>query len=531
MAGVAAFGLRLGTLRTSLRLLVALIAGAVSVLALPPVHWVPLLAVTLPALLWLLDGVRSKVGAFCLGWAFGTGFFAAGLYWVSNALLVDAAQFGWLVPFAITGLGVGLGLFHGLLLLLVHLSGTRGLGRVVTFAALWTLLEIVRGYAFTGFPWNLAASIWAEWPTMLQSLAWIGSYGLSLITVLAFSLPALISWQGRRGVVASVAGLLVLVLLGIIGSQRLPEQAAPVVDGVTLRLVQPNIPQSEKWRNDLRQANLRDHLALSLAEGDKPVTHVIWSETALPYALDGKDDAELRTALADALRDDDSASPRADGRKGPILITGTVRKTPAGVEPFQVWNSMVALDDTGTVVAQFDKAHLVPFGEYMPLKSILPLKKITAGLVDFTPGPGPATEAMPGTPPVSPLICYEAIFPGAVTAGSDNATRPGWLLNLTNDGWYGLSAGPYQHYASTRMRAVEEGLPLVRVANTGISAIVDPWGREVARLDLEAKGFVDGPLPQALPATLFAHWGNVLPLLLAVMTLIAGVFSGRRRVS
>lgn len=529
ITGFAAFGQRLPRLGVWARLALALVAGTGTVLALPPVHWVPLLAVTLPMLLWLLDGATSKRGAFFLGWSFGTGFFGAGLYWVSNALLVDAAQFGWLVPFAIGGLGLGLGLFHGLLTLAVFLSKTKGLARVLTFAALWVLLEMVRGVIFTGFPWNMMGTVWALWPTMMQPAAWIGSYGLSLLTVTIMSLPALIAWHGRSGLVWSVGGLLVLVVGGVAVSERLPSQAAPTVDGVRLRLVQPNIPQEEKWRNDLRQANLREHLALSLAgPEDQPVTHVIWGETSLPYTLDGRDDGDLRTALAEALHDDAGAVARPNGAKGPVLITGAVRRTPADVDPFQVWNSMVALDDAGSVIAQFDKAHLVPFGEYVPLKGLLPLKKITAGMVDFTPGPGPATVPLAGTPPVSPLICYEVIFPGAVTAGAEDGNRPGWLLNLTNDGWYGMSAGPYQHYATARLRAIEEGIPLVRVANTGISAIIDPWGREVARLELGQKGFVDGPLPQAMAPTVFARWGNMVPLLLSLALLGVGVL-GRRR--
>lgn len=386
LTGFAAFGQRLSRLGLWARLGMSLLAGLGTVLTLPPVHWVPLLAVTLPMLLWLLDGATSKRGAFAVGWAFGAGFFGAGLYWVSNALLVDAAQFGWLVPFAILGFGLGLGLFHGLLTLAVFLSKTKGLGRVLTFAALWVLLEMLRGVVFTGFPWNPMATVWALWPTMMQPAAWVGTYGLSLLTMVVMSLPALIAWQGRSGLVISGVGLAVLVALGVVAGERIPASEAPTVDGVRLRLVQPNIPQEEKWRGDLRQANLRENIALSLAGAeDQPVTHVIWSETALPYALDGKDDNELRTALAEALHDETGAAARSNGAKGPVLITGVVRRTPADIEPFQVWNSMVALDAAGTVIAQFDKAHLVPFGEYMPLQGLLPLKKITAGMVDFTP--------------------------------------------------------------------------------------------------------------------------------------------------
>jgi apolipoprotein N-acyltransferase len=243
---------------------------------------------------------------------------------------------------------------------------------------------------------------------------------------------------------------------------------------------------------------------MGAARGDSAPTHVIWSEASAPLFL--ANDRERLRLLGDF-------TPT-----GGLTLLGTLRTTPPGSEPFQVWNSMLALDDKGLVIGSYDKAHLVPFGEFMPLRSILGLGSVAGGSTDFSRGPGVQTLRLPGLPPVGPLICYEVIFPGSVADGSD---RPDWLLNLTNDGWYGISAGPYQHLVAARLRAVEEGLPVVRVANTGISAIIDPAGRLMAELGLEKQGVLDGPLPRPLDRpTLFAMtgvWGIV------VLTLVLGV--------
>jgi len=277
--------------------------------------------------------------------------------------------------------------------------------------------------------------------------------------------------------------------------------------------VQANIDQRLKWEESERVNTLKKYLALSTQAGAAPVTHVVWPETALPYFL--STEPELLRILAQVVP------------PGGMLLTGAVRVDPPTVRPQQVWNSVHAIDEQGRVVATYDKFHLVPFGEYVPLRNILPLDKITPGTSDFAAGPGPMTLIVPGLPPVSPLVCYEAIFPGAVTPSS--GPRPAWLLNVTNDAWFGDSAGPRQHFASARLRAIEEGLPLVRAANTGISAVVDPYGRVRAQLDLGRQGVIDSPLPEALPATLYARWGNAVLLLLLLIGGGAIVALRRRR--
>jgi apolipoprotein N-acyltransferase len=234
------------------------------------------------------------------------------------------------------------------------------------------------------------------------------------------------------------------------------------------------------------------------------VTDLVWPEAAAPAFL--ARDADARAAIA-------RVTPKAG-----LALVGTVRTDPPPARPEHVWNSIEAVDAKGDIVAAFDKFHLVPFGEYVPLRGVLPINKITPGTVDFSAGPGPRTIALPGLPPASPLVCYEAVFPGEVT---DPASRPGWLLNVTNDAWYGFTSGPFQHFAIARTRAVEEGLPLVRAANNGISAVVDPYGRVPSYLPLDAVGVLDAPLPQALPPTLYSRVKDVpfLVLLLAAVAL------------
>jgi apolipoprotein N-acyltransferase len=273
-----------------------------------------------------------------------------------------------------------------------------------------------------------------------------------------------------------------------------------------LRLVQPSIDQASKWRPELRRGHIEKQMRLSSGPAARPVSHVIWAETAVPFLLDNE--SELRAQLADIVP------------QGGLLIAGAPRLgDPDGPgEQRRLWNSLYGLDESGAVVGTYDKHHLVPFGEYTPLRAVLGwlgLGKLTVGGQGFSAGPGLATLDLPGLPPFSPLICYEAIFPGRVVA---EGARPQWLLNLTNDAWFGTSSGPYQHFAGVRIRAVEEGLPLVRVANSGISAVVDPYGRLLGQLRLNQVGVLDSPLPRpAKGVTLYARYGDRMGLFLIVI--------------
>jgi apolipoprotein N-acyltransferase len=482
--------------------------GVLAAAAMPPVFALPLLWIAFPGLVWLTDGARDVRGAFLAGWYFGVGFFAAGLYWISYALLVDPERYGWLVPFAIAGLGAGLGIFTGIATLLVRLAGARGVGRVLVLAASWTLLEWLRGWILTGFPWNLIGSVWAFDAGPLQLAAVAGVYGITLITVLAAAMPAVLADQGPRRTRIVLLALLLPALSWFGGQARLTilGPAADADGPVKLAIVQPNIPQSLKWDSGLAAQHLTRLISLSGQAAREGATHIVWPESAVPYSI-GQGDAGLRQALGSAIP------------PGGALLTGATR-IERGREDLRAWNSLVALDGAGRVVAAYDKFHLVPFGEYMPFRGFLPFDKLAVGPVDFSAGPGPRTLAIPGLPPVSPLICYEAIFPGEV---ADESHRPSWLLNVTNDAWFGISSGPYQHFASARIRTVEEGLPLVRAANTGISGVVDAYGRVIARLGLGEEGVIEASLPASGGVTPFARWGNGAALLCVLACFLAGL--------
>jgi apolipoprotein N-acyltransferase len=486
----------------------AALTGMVAALALPPVHLIPVLLAAFPLLVWLLDGSRSRRAAFGAGWWFGLGWFTVGIYWIAHALLVEPEKFGWMIPFATLGLGGVLAVFSGIATWAAHLTGVRGPGRVAMLASGWTAMEWARSWVLTGFPWNPVGSVWDPLLPMLQFGSVAGVFGLSLVTVLVFAMPALLAdampARAKAMVLAFAAGL--PLLLGAWGQMRLSGAAGGEVPNVRLRLVQAAIAQSHKWREDLRRAHLDDYVQLSRAPGFDRVTHVIWPETAAAYFLDMDYAHRARTALA--------APP------GGMVLTGAPRITAQGIEPFQVWNSLMAVTDTADIAAVYDKVHLVPFGEYVPLRAVMP-KALNIGGTDFSPGPGLRTLTVPGLPPFSPLICYEAIFPGAVVGGDQK--RPDWLLNITNDAWFGLSAGPYQHLASARMRAIEEGLPLVRSANTGISAVFDAMGRETARLGLGERGVVDTTLPVPGAVTPFARFGNLTVLALGILCAAMGL--------
>jgi apolipoprotein N-acyltransferase len=484
----------------------ALGLGALAAAALPPVHALPVLLLAVPGLLVLIGTAPTSRAAAWRGIAFGLGHHMAGLYWITEAVLVEAARFFWLVPIAVPFVAFVLALFLAPVAVAARWA-PPGWPRLLVFAGSWTLAELARGVVLTGFPWNLIGTVWAFDAVALQGAAYVGVHGLSLATMVLSGLPLLGGWRP----LAMGAGAVALALALGVARLLAPE---PAPHPVALRIVQGNVPQGQKWTDALRAGNFRKHLALTAnappaAPGETTV--VIWPETASPYLL--ATDAVAREAAASVLPE------------GGLLLAGTVR-----VErpPFQVFNSLVGLDHLGQVRAVFDKAHLVPFGEYVPLRGVLPLETIVRGNVDFTAGPGPRTidPQVAGVPPFSALICYEVIFPGQVVAR--DAPRPEWLVNVTNDAWFGNSAGPRQHLAAARLRAVEEGLPVVRAANTGISAVFDSRGREVARLGLGVTGSIAAPLPAAWPGTVFAHTGVWGPFGLALVVLGLGVWRGRR---
>ncbi len=498
----------LAALRGWRRHAVAAGLGALATLALPPVYLLPVLYVAFAGLVWLLpDGLRRRT-AFFTGWWFGMGYFISSLYWIGFAPITYSMDLIWVMPVAMVGLPIVLSVFHGIATLAASLWGHGIHRRALALALAWGATEWLRGQMFTGFPWNLAGYGWLGSDALAQTAAIFGMYGVTLLAVAAAASAAGIAAQParRRWMALGLAVAIPAISWGY-GTARLvdaPRLGENMVPGVGLRLVQANIPQREKWDRRLIRRNFDLQMSLSIADRPDWVTHVVWPETAATIDLTGSD--EVREAVARIVPD------------GGLLLTGTVRRKR---EPRRIWNSMVAVDGSGKIAAVFDKFHLVPFGEYVPFRTILPIDKVTPGTLDFSAGPGPQSIDLPGLPPVSPLICYEAIFPGETV---DPANRPGWLLNLTNDAWYGDTAGPHQHLAITRARAIEEGVPLVRSANTGISAVFDAYGREIVRIGLSEQGIADtrmpGPAPKMPPYARFGDYAHLILMAIVFLSLL-----------
>ena len=469
--------------------------GVVSALALPPIGAVPLLLLAFPGLLALLDGAGPR-RALWAGFWFAIGHHMVGLYWITEAIMFDAARFWWLVPIAVPFLSAVLAPFMFIPCILA--ARTRaGWPRALVLAGSWTLLSLAQQFVATGFPWNVFGSVWGlpgvVGDVFIQPAAWVGVHGLTLATLLLACTPAL----GRRSM---AGGLAALALWAGIGTWRLAAPAGPAPD-LTVVLVQGNVAQGQKFDRAFAVSMFQRHLALTakgVAEAAGKPTLVVWPETASPFLV--ASDADARAAIAAA----------ADG---PAMV-GTIRFD----AQHRPRNSLVAVSGPGPVVARYDKWHLVPFGEYIPDWVPVPLKLLPGeGLAK---GSGPATIRMPGVPPAGALICYEAIFPGFVV---NEADRPDWMVNITNDAWFGNSSGPRQHLAAVRMRAVEEGLPVMRAANTGISAGFDAHGRELGRLGMGEQGVLLIPLPGKLPPTLFSRLGLWCPLILASLTVLLGM--------
>lgn len=499
--------------------------GAVAALALPPFQFVPALVPAFTGLVWMLEGVhgpRAFRRGLLTGFWFGFGHFVLGVHWIVEPLLVDAARTAWLIPVALPGLAAVLAVFPALscAVLVRWLGDASALARVFALAGLWTLFEVVRAYVFTGFPWNLVGYAWSGVTPVMQTTAAVGVFGLGALTVLMAAMPAHLAapgaGAGRRWTATVLATLALPALLWAAGVARIDGAERPgnaFVPDVRLRIVQANIAQRDKWNPDLRVGNLERHLALSATPDGPPPTHVIWPETAVPFLLANDPLARLQAARAVPA--------------GGALLTGSVRAVFDGGAR-QLRNAMLVVDDQADIQRVYDKSHLVPFGEYVPLRGVLPIDKIVPGQGDFVPGAGRVLLDVPGLPAVTPLICYEAIFPGRVTPPGE---RPGWLLNLTNDAWFGDFAGPRQHFAIAAARAVEEGLPLVRAANTGISAVVDPFGRVVGQLGIGETGVLDSGLPRALDPTPYARWGDLVPIILSLVFLGGAALALRFRES
>lgn len=504
------------------RAAIAFTAGALSVLALAPFNLWPVLFLTLPVAVWLIDGAGAgKLGgwpaAALTGWWFGFGYFLAGLYWVGNALLVDAPTFGWLLPFAVAGLPAGLAIFMALGFLIARLIWTTDASRILSLAVALTATEWLRGHILSGFPWNALGYALSSPLALAQTASLVGLWGMTFLAVAIFASPATLIDDKRAAVrtwLAPALAMIALVAMGAYGALRLMQTPTRLVESVKLRIMQPNLPQDTKFNYGARAEVMRKYLALSnratgpQSAGVRDATVLIWPESAFPFFLAREADAMAQIA--------DLLPPET------ILITGAVRppdSAPPGQPVTRAYNSIYVIEHDGTILSVYDKLHLVPFGEFLPFQSAMErlgftqLTKVQGG---FIAGTRRKPIDLPHAPRMLPLICYEAIFPGDIASGAE---RPAWIVNVTNDGWFGNSPGPYQHLQQARMRAIEEGLPIVRAANTGVSAVIDPAGRIIAHLGLGIEGVLDAALPAPLGPTPYSRAGDVPVALAAALAL------------
>ena len=493
----ASFGAFLRILPRWRAMTAAWLAGFLSAFAFAPYELFPLLLLGFAVLVVLLDGEFARKRPIWnsgrLGWAFGFGQFLAGLYWVGYSFTVDAANHGWQLPFAVLFLTAGLALFTALGTALAGWLWRPGPARIIVFAIAFAFCEWLRGHVFTGFPWNIAAYGWGASLAILQSVAVLGVYGLGFFTILfGASLAELVSAPGRWRLPAAM--LAVFAVLWVAGSARLYENPTEMVPGVNLRIVQPDVPEADKFKRALALQNWERLLLTSTTPAATSPTILIWPEAAPPFFLSHEPVA--MEEIARLTRDK-------------LLLTGAERFDRDADGAIHFYNSLMGFGRNGRLLFIYDKFHLVPFGEYVPFASTLNrigITKLTQGEQGFSSGDGPRTFLLPGTPPVGPLICYEILFPGAVVG----TMRPAWFVNVTDDSWFGPSSGPYQHLMTARVRAIEEGIPVARAANTGISAVIDPFGRTIATLPLDQVGVLDAPLPRSLAPTLYARLGDLL---------------------
>lgn len=512
------------------RVAIAVLAGAFAVLALPPYDFFPAGFVSFTVLVWLLDGVapdpgdrlvRRLRGAFAIGWWFGFGYFVAGLWWVGRALLVDADNFAWALPIAVLGLPALLAVFHGLAAALARLAWADGIGRIVALAAAFGIAEWLRSFILTGFPWNAVGYAAMPVPLLMQSVGVVGLFGMNALAVLVFAMPALAGFRRHRGAGTVVALLLIGAHLGY-GIVQL--HFVPPAEGgrrLQVRVVQPSVSQSGKWEPQERARIMKTLLDLSAraaAEGRERPDLIVWPETALPFVITERPDAlaAIGTMLG----------------SGQALFLGAVRSETAAStqdEP-RYYNAVVAINDNGEIVDAVDKLHLVPFGEYLPFQDLLDglgFETVAETVGGFSAGSARRVLSAPGGVGALPMICYEIIFPDLLAGMGAQADI---IVNVTNDAWFGDTAGPYQHFRQAQVRAVETGMPLIRAANNGISAIVDEKGRVVDAFALDAVGTLDAALfvPDRQSRRMIDAGRNGLLIILFFATLACGMNISQR---
>ncbi len=494
-------------------------AGAVAVLGQAPFHLFIACFISFPVLVWLIDGAVARPSpsriamvrpAFFTGWLFGFGYFTAGLWWIGNALFVEAEEFLWMWPMAVLGLPAVLAVFYGAAAALARALWSDGLGRIAALAFAFGLAEWSRSFILTGFPWNAIGYAAMPVPVLMQPAAVIGVFGMNALAVYVFALPAMFAARGRKMVLSAVLLTVLISAQFGFGFWRIAQESESSDTTLRVRVVQPAVDQSGKWDPEKSNEIFEGLLALTseTGESDAPPDIVVWPETSVPFILTQRPDAVA--ALAQTLQD------------GQILLAGAVRlsetETRGGRPAY--FNSLLAVSADGVIFDAGDKKHLVPFGEYLPFGEWLSgfgIKAVAAADRGYSATPRRRTLTLPNGAVALPLICYEAIFPHELSADGD---APSMIVNVTNDAWYGDTPGPYQHAHQARIRAVENGLPLVRAANNGVSALYDPLGRQRDALGYGAKGAFDAALPAPVAETVYRRHRE-----LPFMGLLAGLFA------
>ncbi|MFT4717692.1 MAG: apolipoprotein N-acyltransferase [Rickettsiales bacterium] len=464
------------------------ILGLLSATLFAPVNFLPVGFVTFPILLILVDK-ESPRKAFYLGWVFAFGHFAAGLYWISISLFVDISRFWWLLPFSISLIPAALALYVALCCFFYckisnQLRLDSKIVKILLFSSIWVVFEILRSLLFSGLPWNLLGYSLFFWDIIPQIASKVSIYGLTFISLIFFTIPYFFyqnDLKNINNIIYLALCLTLVVFLIIFGYLQMNYEQNSVKKSIKVRLIQPNTKQTDKWSQEERYNSFVKNIEYSKGDfmeksGQKP-DYIIWSEAAVPYIL--KDDRKfLLNEMVEIIPKDS------------LLITGAMRaQYDKNNKIKQIWNSIFIINHNAKITNFYDKSHLVPFGEYIPLSQFLPfLSKITYGSLDFSSGKGNKTINLGSDISFSPLICYEIIFPWKII---DNNTKPDFIINITNDAWFGKSSGPYQHLNMARMRAIENQMPVIRVANSGITAIIDKNGRLLKKIDLSKDGKLD----------------------------------------
>ena len=510
------------------RSLVAFLAGALAVLAQAPYDFFAVCFVSFPVLVWLIDGATGEPSAgwlgrlrpvFAIGWWFGFGYFLAGLWWIGGALLVEADSFAWALPFAVLGIPLALAFFYGFATVMARFLWSSGIGRVAALAVGFGLAEWLRGVLFTGFPWNAVGYAAMPVPLLMQSVSVVGMVGMNALAVFVFALPALLADRRHLAIGGALFVLIAAAHVGF-GYVRLTQKAEPPTQSLDVRIVQPNVDLAEKWDASVRDRIFSDLVSLPTKApepGHAKPQLILWPETSVPFLFTER--PEALTAIGDMLDD------------GQMLLAGIVREeVGAAAADSRYYNSVVAINDSGEIVDAVDKVHLVPFGEYLPFSDLLRrfgLVQLVAGPMVFSAGNERHSIQVPGGIRALPFICYEVIFPELVAV---DAASTQLIVNVTNDAWFGDTPGPYQHFRQAQLRAVENGLPLLRAANSGISAVVDANGRIVDALGVNAHGAMDIHVPIARQAVATANQRRVNGFLVMILlALVAASLNVRQR--